>query len=339
LEVIIIDYSFLKENSEIKKLKILITGVAGFIGSNLLEFLLKEGFRIVGIDNFSTGSKENIDDSIKKSSKSNKTSNFSFIEGDIRKYSDCVKAVEKVDVVFHQAALGSVQRSLDNPVEANDVNVSGTINLLKASVDNNIKKFIFASSSSIYGDSEILPKEENMAPNPKSIYAATKMASEYYVRLFFKIYGLKTISLRYFNVFGNRQNPDSIYSAVIPIFLKNIKLNQEIKVFGDGNQNRDFTYIDNVIYANMLALFSENNIISGNFYNVGCGRKISLNEIIKFLEKRLNKKIYVSYQMERKGDVKSSLASIIKIKSDLGYEPIMGFYDGIKDLIKLNSLL
>jgi UDP-N-acetylglucosamine/UDP-N-acetylgalactosamine 4-epimerase len=342
LEVVKIDLSFLKENTEIKNFKILITGVAGFIGSNLLESLLKEGFKVVGIDNFSTGSSKNIDDAILKSTKYNKKVDFSFIEGDIKNFSDCIKATKKIDVVFHQAALGSVQRSLEKPIEVNEVNVAGTMNMLKASVDSNVKRFIFASSSSVYGDSKILPKTEEMPLNPKSIYAATKMSSEYYVRLFYKIYGLKTISLRYFNVFGARQNPDSIYSAVIPIFLKNVKLNKKLVVFGNGEQSRDFTYIDNVIYANLLSMISKNNKVYGNFYNVGCGQRISLNEIISFLEKKINKKIDVCYQKERKGDVKSSLASLGKIKRDLEYVPLKKFYDGLGDLIevffKVNSI-
>jgi len=198
------------------------------------------------------------------------------------------------------------------PIDSNETNVGGTLNLLKASVDNKVKRFIFASSSSVYGDSEVLPKEEDMHPNPKSIYAVSKLASEYYVRLFYNIYGLETVSLRYFNVFGRRQNPDSIYSAVIPIFLKNLKLNKPLTIFGDGNQSRDFTYIDNVIYANYLAMASENKNIFGNYYNVGCGDRISLNEIVRYLGKKINDKIEVVYRDERRGDVRSSLASLEK---------------------------
>ncbi|MGZ5486622.1 MAG: NAD-dependent epimerase/dehydratase family protein, partial [Nitrososphaeraceae archaeon] len=233
----------------------------------------------------------------------------------------------------HEAALGSVQRSIDKPIDSNETNVSGTMNLLKASVDNNVKRFIFASSSSVYGDSKILPKQEDMNPGPKSIYAISKLSSEYYVRSFYKIYGLKTIALRYFNVFGKRQNPDSIYSAVIPLFLKNIKLNKPLIIFGDGTQSRDFTYIDNVIYANFLAMVCENDKIFGNYYNVGCGESISLGEIIEFLEKKLNKKIKILYKKERIGDVKSSLASLAKVKEDMGYEPIKKFNDGLDELI------
>jgi len=308
--------------------------VAGFIGSNLLEFFLQKGFRVTGLDNFITGSRANIEDVLNKLEDSSCSDRFSFIEGDIRNYSDCIRATENIDVVFHQAALGSVQRSIDKPIDSNETNVSGTLNLLKASASNKVRRFIFASSSSVYGDSEVLPKKEEMAPNPKSIYAVSKLASEYYVRLFCDIYGLETVSLRYFNVFGKRQNPDSIYSAVIPIFLQNLKLNKPLTIFGDGNQSRDFTYIDNVIYANYLVLASNNNKIFGNYYNVGCGQRISLNEIVNYLERKTNKNIEVIYKGERKGDVKSSLASIEKIKKDLIYKPIVKFYMGIDYLIK-----
>lgn len=338
MEVIKIDFDSLKNNPEIKRYKILITGVAGFIGSNLLEFFLKEGFKVIGIDNFSTGSKKNINDALSESSVHNKKVDFSFIKGDIRNYFDCVGATKNIDIVFHQAALGSVQRSIDKPIESNEVNVNGTLNLLKASLDNNVKRFIFASSSSVYGDSKILPKEESMNPEPKSIYAVSKLASEYYVKLFYKIYRLKTISLRYFNVFGKRQNPDSIYSAVIPIFLKNLKLNRSLTIFGNGNQNRDFTHIDNIVYANFLAMVSNNNKIFGNCYNVGYGKRISLNEMINFFEKKLNKKINAIYKKERKGDIRSSLASLARIKEDLGYKPVRKFYDGLIDLVKVNVL-
>jgi nucleoside-diphosphate-sugar epimerase len=258
---------------------------------------------------------------------------FDFIESDIRKYTDCLKATKDIDVVFHQSALGSVQRSIDKPLDSNDANIGGTLNMLKASSENNVGRFIYASSSSVYGDSKVLPKKEEMNTNPKSVYAVTKLASEYYVRLFYNIYGLKTVSLRYFNVFGKRQNPDSIYSAVIPIFLKNLKLGEPLTVFGDGNQSRDFTYIDNVIYANYLAMVSKNNRVYGNFYNVGCGERVSLNEIIEYLENKVSKKVSVIYKEERKGDVRSSLASLEKIKEDLNYEPVVQFYQGLDNLI------
>jgi len=312
-----------------KDAKILITGCAGFIGSNLTEFFLKKGARVVGLDNLSTGSKENIDDALSCAAKENKNIDFKFINGDIRDYSQCLTGTEGIDIVFHQAALGSVQRSIEKPIDSNSANIDGTLNMLKASAENRVKRFVYASSSSVYGDSEKLPKDESMPPNPKSIYAVTKLAAEYYCRLFYSLYGLETISLRYFNVFGKRQSPDSIYSAVIPIFLKKVSKNEQPAIYGDGNQSRDFTYIDNVIYANYLAGFTDNKDAFGNYYNVACGSKTSLNEIIALLSKYFEKEIKPIYSDERKGDVRHSLASLDKIKKDLGYSPVTDFNDGL----------
>ncbi|MBE3092191.1 MAG: SDR family oxidoreductase [Chloroflexi bacterium] len=316
-----------------KNIKILITGCAGFIGSNLTEFFLKKGASVRGLDNLSTGFKENIDSALSEASKENKNINFKFINGDIRNYDDCIKSTKNIDIVLHQAALGSVQRSIEKPLDANSSNVEGTLNLLEASLKNKVKKFIYASSSSVYGDSKKLPKDESMSPNPKSIYAVTKLTAEYYCRLFYSLYGLKTVSLRYFNVFGKRQNPDSIYSAVIPIFLKKITSNKSPVIYGDGNQTRDFTYIDNVIYANYLCVLSDNENIYGNYYNVAGGENISLNEIISLLSKYFKKEIKPIYAEERMGDVKHSLASIEKIKGDLNYTPIIQFKKGLEELV------
>jgi UDP-N-acetylglucosamine/UDP-N-acetylgalactosamine 4-epimerase len=289
---------------------------------------------VTGFDNFATGSKENIDDVINTVSARNQKVKFNFIEGDIRNYSDCARATHGIDIVFHEAALGSVQRSIDKPLDTNDTNIGGTLNLLKASKDNSVRRFIYASSSSVYGDSEILPKKEDMNTDPKSIYAVSKLASEYYVRLFYNIYGLETVSLRYFNVFGRRQNPDSIYSAVIPIFLKNFKANRLLTIFGDGSQSRDFTYIYNIIYANYLAMVSKNKKVQGNYYNVGCGDRISLNEIVKYLKRKRKESIEVIYKTKRKGDVKNSMASLVKIGHDLGYRPVVKFYQGFDYLLE-----
>lgn len=316
-----------------KDYKILITGVAGFIGSNLLEFFLSKGIYVRGIDNFSTGFKRNIDEAVYGAIKVDKNIRFDFVEGDIRNYNICLKATKGIDIILHEAALGSVQRSLDKPLESNSVNVDGTLNLLKASLDNKVNRFIYASSSSVYGDSKTLPKTEEMPPNPKSIYAVTKLTAEYYCRLFFKLYGLKTISLRYFNVFGKRQNPNSIYSAVIPRFLKNIMQDKLPIIYGDGNQSRDFTYIDNVNYANYLTTISDNRVIFGNFYNVACGNNISLNEIIKIIEELLNKRIVSEYKKPRIGDIKHSLASVDKLKEDIDYSKIIDFKTGLKILL------
>jgi UDP-N-acetylglucosamine/UDP-N-acetylgalactosamine 4-epimerase len=328
-----IDINNIDIDRKIKDFRILITGIAGFIGSNLLEFFLRKGFYVKGIDNFETGSQKNIDDVINRLKKRNINTRFDIIKGDIRSFSDCIETTKEIDIVFHEAALGSVQRSIDKPIDSNNTNVTGTLNMLKASIDNDVKRFVYASSSSVYGDSKILPKSEEMPVNPKSIYAVSKAASEFYVRLFYNIYGLETISLRYFNVFGKRQSPDSIYSAVIPIFIKRVRDGEPVTIFGDGEQNRDFTFIDNVVYANYLAMISENKEAYGNFYNVGCGDRISLNEIIDFLEKKFKRKIDVINKGARKGDVRSSLASLGKIQRDLGYKPLTYFYNGLEKMI------
>jgi nucleoside-diphosphate-sugar epimerase len=316
-----------------KNIRILITGCAGFIGSNLTEFFLKKGVSVRGLDNLSTGFKENIDDVLLEVSRENKNIDFEFINGDIRNYDDCIKSTKNIDIVLHQAALGSVQRSIEKPIDANSSNINGTLNLLEASVKNKVKRFIYASSSSVYGDSAKLPKDESMPVNPKSIYAVTKLTAEYYCRLFYSLYGLRTISLRYFNVFGKRQDPDSIYSAVIPIFIKKITDNKSPVIYGDGKQTRDFTHIDNVIYANYLSILSDNENIYGNYYNVACGRNISLNEIIILLSKHFKKDIKPLYAKERAGDVKHSLASIKKIRKYLYYKPIVHFNRGLEELI------
>ena len=316
-----------------RKIKILITGCAGFIGSNLTEFFLKKGISVRGLDNLSTGFKNNIDDALAEASKENKDIDFEFINGDIRDYDECFKSTRDIDIVLHQAALGSVQRSIEKPLDSNSTNIGGTLNLLKASIENKVKRFIYASSSSVYGDAEKLPKDESMSPSPKSIYAVTKLTAEYYCRLFYSLYSLRTISLRYFNVFGKRQNPDSIYSAVIPIFLKKITNDESPVIYGDGKQSRDFTYIDNVIYANYLAAVSNNENIYGNHYNVACGHNISLNEIIILLSKYFKKEITPIHSKERIGDVRHSLASLNKIGMDLEYKPIIDFNKGLLMLL------
>ncbi len=317
-----------------KNIKILITGCAGFIGSNLTEFFLKKGVSIRGLDNLSTGFKKNIDSALSEASKENKNADFEFINGDIRNYDDCLKSTKNIDIVLHQAALGSVQRSIEKPLDANSNNINGTLNLLEASVKNKVKRFIYASSSSVYGDSEKLPKDESMPPNPKSIYAVTKLTAEYYCRLFYSLYNLKTISLRYFNVFGKRQNPDSIYAAVIPKFINNILNNKDLVIYGDGKQSRDFTYIDNVIYANYLAIITNNEKSFGNFYNIACNNNITLNEVIALLSEYFKNEIKPICDKLRKGDIKHSLASIDKIKKDLSYKPIVYFRKGLIKTIK-----
>ncbi len=286
------------------------------------------------MDNLSTGSMKNIDEALSDARIQNSNIDFVFMDKDIRYLDDCLACTRDIDIVLHQAALGSVQRSIEKPIDSNSANTDGTLNMLKASAENGVKRFIYASSSSIYGDSEKLPKEELMPPNPKSIYAVTKLAAEYYCRLYYGLYGLQTVSLRYFNVFGKRQDPDSIYSAVIPRFLKNISGGIPPVIYGGGEQSRDFTYIDNVVYANYLAAFSDNKKIFGNFYNVACGSNISLNEIIRILSGHFGKEIPVDYKDERIGDVRHSLASIEKITRDLGYKPVAGFRAGLMEMLR-----
>ena len=313
-----------------RNIKILITGAAGFIGSNLLEFFLVKGLYVRGIDNFSTGFKKNVEDSIAEASKKSKKIKFDFIEGDIRNYRDCLKSTKGIDIVFHEAALGSVQRSIEKPIDSNSANVDGTINLLKASLENKVKRFVYASSSSIYGDSGVLPKNEEMCPNPKSIYAVTKLTAEYYCRLFYSLYGMGTVSLRYFNVFGKRQNPDSIYSAVIPKFIKNLLEGKPVIIYGDGKQSRDFTYIENVIEANVRAALSRDEAF-GEYFNIACGAKICLNDLhIKIAEYVIGRRINPIYKEERKGDIKHYEEDIKKAKKILKYDPVYSIEEGLK---------
>jgi UDP-N-acetylglucosamine 4-epimerase len=312
-----------------RKTKILITGAAGFIGSNLLEFFLSKGLYVRGLDNFATGFKENIEDAVLAASKINKKKKFDFIEGDIRNYSDCLKSTKNIDVVFHEAALGSVQKSIDKPLDSNSANIDGTINLLKSSLDNKVKIFIYASSSSVYGDSKVLPKSEEMPPDPKSIYAVTKLTAEYYCNLFYKLYSLGTICLRYFNIFGKRQNPDSIYSAVIPRFIKNSLKGKPVEIYGDGRQTRDFTYIDNVIEANTKAVLSGKKAF-GQSFNIACGDRTSINSLYEKISEYTGGKKNPIYKQERKGDVKHSEADIAKAGKILDYNVACSIDKGLE---------
>jgi len=304
-------------------MKILVTGGAGFIGSNLVGGLLKRNYTVRIMDNFSTGKRENIKDFIK---------DIELIEGDIRDYYTVEKVVKGIDVILHQAALPSVPRSIQNPITTNEVNVGGTLNILDAAKESNVQRIIFASSSSVYGDNNKLPKKEDMKPSPLSPYAVSKLTCEYYLSVFNKLYGIETISLRYFNVFGPRQDPNSQYSAVIPRFIKAFLKNQQPVIFGDGNQTRDFTYVENVINANLLSISSNSD--TPLILNCATSCQISLNDIIKLLNKILNKSIEPKYENERKGDVKHSFASIDLIKSKIGYKPLVNFEEGLKKTIE-----
>jgi UDP-N-acetylglucosamine 4-epimerase len=319
----------MKENV---KSSILITGGAGFIGSNLCDYFLSNGHRVICLDNFATGHRHNLKDFI-----DNK--NFCLMEGDIRNLEDCQNAVKGVDYVLHQAALGSVPRSINEPITTNDVNVSGFLNMLVASRDANIKRFVYAASSSTYGDSEGLPKVEDVIGKPLSPYAITKYVNELYADIFSKTYGMETIGLRYFNVFGKKQDPNGAYAAVIPKFVMQLMKLESPKVNGDGNYSRDFTYIDNVIQMNELAMTTQNPLALNTVYNTAYGDRNTLNNLLDFLKKYLseyNPKIAgvtIDYGPNRVGDIPHSLASIDKAKALLGYKPKYSLQEGLKEAV------
>lgn len=315
-----------------EKFKILITGGAGFIGSNLCEELLKLGHKIVCLDNFSTGKKENIISFLDNE-------NFTLIEGDIRNLETCYKATESIDFVLHQAALGSVPRSIKDPIMTNEVNVSGFLNVLYASQQAGVKRFVYAASSSTYGDSTIMPKEEDLIGKPLSPYAVTKYVNELYADVFSRTYGIETIGLRYFNVFGKRQDPNGAYAAVIPLFVKKL-INYESPVInGDGNNSRDFTFIDNVVQMNLLALFTKSSVAVNQIYNTAVGERTSLKELVSYLKEYLAEydsnisKVEILHGSERKGDIPHSLASIDKAKKLLGYTPTHTVSNGLKEAV------
>ncbi|MCD0471041.1 SDR family oxidoreductase [Flavobacterium sp. JAS] len=311
---------------------ILITGGAGFIGSNLCEYFLGIGNKVICLDNFSTGHRHNLKDFIENP-------NFKLIEGDIRNIADCVLAVEGVDYVLHQAALGSVPRSINDPITTNDVNVSGFLNMLVASRDAKIKRFVYAASSSTYGDSEGLPKVEDIIGKPLSPYAITKYVNELYAEIFSRTYGLETIGLRYFNVFGRKQDPNGAYAAVIPKFVMQLMKHESPVINGDGNYSRDFTYIDNVIQMNELAITSQNPDAVNTVYNTAFGDRNTLNDLVEYLKEYLTEfdskiaDVKIVYGANRAGDIPHSLASIDKAKTVLGYNPKYSLQDGLKEAV------
>ena len=311
---------------------ILITGGAGFIGSNLCEYFLSMGYQVICLDNFATGHRHNIKDFISNP-------NFCLIEGDIRNLSDCQKAVQGVDYVLHQAALGSVPRSIKDPITTNEVNVSGFLNMLVASRDAKVKRFVYAASSSTYGDSQGLPKVEDAIGKPLSPYAITKYVNELYADIFSRTYGLETIGLRYFNVFGRKQDPKGAYAAVIPKFVMQLMQLESPLINGDGNYSRDFTYIDNVIQMNELAMTTQNPEAINTIFNTAYGERNTLNNLVDYLKKFLsayNPKIAnvpIEYGPNRAGDIPHSLASIEKAKALLGYDPQFSLEEGLKESI------
>ena len=320
-------------NIELSNKTILVTGGAGFIGSNLCEALLEKGNRVVCLDNFATGKRENLVQLLKDS-------NFTLIEGDIRKLKDCLKATKDVDFVLHQAALGSVPRSIKDPITSNDVNVSGFLNMLVAAKDNGVKRFVFAASSSTYGDSESMPKVEDIIGKPLSPYAITKYVNELYADIFSKSYGLETIGLRYFNVFGRKQDPNGAYAAVIPKFVSQLISGESPVINGDGNYSRDFTYIDNVIQANFLSLVTTNEKAINTVYNVAYGDRNTLNDLMGYLKEYLTEfdskisKIEIIHGPNRAGDIPHSHASVDKAKELLNYNPQFSLQQGLKEAVK-----
>lgn len=313
-------------------MKILVTGGAGFIGSNLCEELISLGNKVICLDNFSTGKIENIEPLLAHPE-------FTLITGDIRNIDDCRKAVEGVDYVFHEAALGSVPRSINDPVTTNDVNVSGFLNMLVAARDAKVKRFIYAASSSTYGDSEALPKVEEVIGRPLSPYAITKYVNELYADVFSRTYGMECIGLRYFNVFGRKQDPNGAYAAVIPLFVKQLMNHEPVLINGDGEYSRDFTYIDNVIRMNLLAVTTTNPEAVNTVYNTAFGDRTTLNQLVDYLKEFLSvydpaiANIEIKHGPNRAGDIPHSLASIEKAKRLLGYDPKFNLKDGLREAV------
>jgi len=319
-------------NKNLKNKKILVTGGAGFIGSNLCDYLVKIGAEVRCLDNFSTGHLHNIQSLLK-------IKNFTLIEGDIRDIKICQLACKGVDYVLHQAALGSVPRSIADPITSNEVNVSGFLNMLVSAKDQGVKRFIYAASSSTYGDSEALPKIEEQIGKPLSPYAITKYVNELYADNFKRIFDLDTIGLRYFNVYGRQQDPNGAYAAVIPLFVKKLINHESPVINGDGSYSRDFTYIDNVIQMNVLAMSTEDESALNQIYNTAVGDRTTLTELVNFLKNILSdfdskiKDVEIIHGPNRNGDIPHSLASIEKAKKLLKYEPTHNIKEGLKESI------
>lgn len=317
---------------KLKGKKVLVTGGAGFIGSNLCDALLEQGAQVTCLDNFATGKRENIEPFLKNKS-------FTLIEGDIRDLETCQKACENQNFVLHQAALGSVPRSINDPITSNEVNVGGFLKMLVAAKDAGVQRFVYAASSSTYGDSESLPKVEDIIGKPLSPYAITKYVDELYADVFKRTYDFDTIGLRYFNVFGRRQDPNGAYAAVIPKFVMQFMAHESPTINGGGEYSRDFTYIDNVVLMNLLALTSDNTEAQNQVYNTAFGERTTLNDLVKYLKEYLSDfdpkiaDVEVKYGDYRKGDVPHSLASIDKAKSLLSYNPQFSMKQGLKEAV------
>ncbi len=304
-------------------MKYLVTGGAGFIGSNIVEALVRQGEFVRLLDNCSTGKLSNLEGII---------SQMEFVRGDIRDLSVVREAVKNVDYVLHQAALSSVAWSIDDPISTNEANITGTLNVLVAAKDAGVKRVVYASSASVYGNSTTLPKREDMPANPISPYAISKYTGEQYCRAFYCLYGLETVVLRYFNVFGPRQSPDSQYAAAIPIFIKSFLTGKPPTIFGDGEQSRDFAFIENVIQANFLACHAEG--AGGEVFNIACGKHTTINDLVATVKNLLNSPLEPVYSQARKGDVRYSLADIAKARRVLGYKPEVGLEIGLRKVIE-----
>ena len=335
-------YEQLQEHLKSSQNTWLVTGVAGFIGSNLLEKLLILNQKVVGLDNFDTGHQHNIDQAIEDANKAtgeDLSGNFKFINGDIRESDDCKKACSGVDYVLHQAALGSVPRSIEDPINTNRANIDGFLNMLVASKDANVKRFVYAASSSTYGDHPDLPKVEGKIGNPLSPYAVTKVVNELYANVFAKTYGFRVIGLRYFNIFGKRQDPDGAYAAVIPKWIAAILNQDDVFINGDGETSRDFCYIDNTVQINLLAATTKNNEATDQVYNVAVNDRTSLNQLYQMIEDRLIqrtknlKRKEPIYRDFRAGDVRHSLADISKAQQLLKYQPKYKIDKGLDESI------
>ncbi len=311
--------------------RFLVTGGAGFIGSNLTERLLKDGHLVRVLDDFSNGREENLHFS------PNLIQNLEIIRGDIRDRSLCLQACEGVDYIFHEAALGSVPRSIEDPQTTNEININGTLNLLWAAKETGVKRFIYAASSSAYGDKEdpsgkVIPKKETMAPSPLSPYAVSKLTGEYYCQVFSQVYGLETVILRYFNVFGPRQDPHSMYAAVVPKFITALLKGEPPVIFGDGEQSRDFTYIDNVVEANLRACFAGPEAV-GEVFNIACGRRTTINELYRLIAQIIGSDLEPIYAPPRPGDVRHSLADTSKAENILGLKELVDLETGLQKTV------
>lgn len=332
------DYFEVKEMLKTHPKRWLVTGCAGFIGSNLIENLLLLNQKVVGLDNFSTGFQHNLDQ-VRKLVSEEQWSNFSFIEGDVTNFETCIAATKNLDIVLHQAALGSVPRSIENPINSNASNVTGFLNMMTASKENSVKRFVYASSSSVYGDSQELPKVEEQTGNLLSPYAVTKYVNELYMGVFFKCYGFESIGLRYFNVFGKRQDPNGSYAAVMPKWISAMLKDEDVFINGDGETSRDFTYIDNVIQANILSGVTNNPKSLAQSYNIAAGGRETLNNLFYLLRDGIKRKIPnidikdPIYRGFRAGDIRHSNANINKAKEFLQYVPSHSLEQGLSESI------